>query len=46
MIKYCLWCGNEYSEGMDGIYRSCWERYQFEDTEEEIQWMRGRRNAV
>ena len=27
--EQCLWCGNYYSEGMEGVCRSCWEKYQF-----------------
>jgi len=32
--KKCLWCGNDYIEGMEGICRSCWEKNQFSQEEE------------
>jgi hypothetical protein len=35
-MKQCLWCGNEYTEGMDGICRSCWEKNQFSAGEDEV----------
>jgi hypothetical protein len=31
----CLWCGDEYSEGMEGCCRSCWEKNQFPGPEVE-----------
>lgn len=28
-MRQCLWCGNSYEQGMDGVCRSCWEENQF-----------------
>jgi hypothetical protein len=25
----CLWCGAEYSQGMEGVCRECWDKNQF-----------------
>ena len=29
VMKQCLWCGNEYIEGQEGVCRECWEKNQF-----------------
>ena len=29
LMAQCLWCGNEYAEGMEGVCRGCWEKHQF-----------------
>jgi hypothetical protein len=31
-MNQCLLCGNGYVEGMEGVCRSCWEKYQFPTT--------------
>lgn len=28
-MNQCLWCGDYYEQGMEGICRSCWEKNQF-----------------
>lgn len=33
-MEKCLWCGDEYTEGLDGCCRSCWEKYQFSTSDE------------
>lgn len=33
--KQCLWCGDFYLEGMEGICRRCWEKNQFKDEEKQ-----------
>jgi hypothetical protein len=33
-MSICLWCGSEYLEGMEGCCRSCWEKNQFPQHDE------------
>jgi len=33
MDKVCLWCGNNYEEGLEGCCRRCWEENQFNSEE-------------
>jgi hypothetical protein len=34
-IKICLWCGDNYVEGMEGCCRKCWEENQFSKQDKE-----------
>ena len=34
-MNQCLWCGNHYVQGQEGICRECWEKNQFSMKEPE-----------